>query len=129
VRELGAARYAGARIEPSLEYFRVSRQPVELFRCTIRGRGFRHERGGRTMGYSSIGYLAPQRALCGDRPAGDAGARVQVHVKALAQGGIEVILAVVYNQPPRGPARADAVVQAVDNHSYDRLMPTSRGTT
>lgn len=75
-------------------------------------------------GYSSIGYLAPHNGYAAWGQNGEQVQEFKHMVRALHQGGIEVILDVVYNHTcESGPLGPTLCHRGLDNTSYYRLDP------
>ncbi len=73
-------------------------------------------------GYSSIGYMAPHNAYAGWGENGEQVQEFKHMVRALHQGGIELILDVVYNHTCEGgPLGPTLCHRGLDNQSYYRL--------
>ncbi|NEK18436.1 hypothetical protein GR257_26960 [Rhizobium leguminosarum] len=71
-------------------------------------------------GYNTLGFFAPASRYCG--PRGIAGFRDMV--RAFHDGGIEVILDVVYNHTAEGNELGPTLsFKGIDNMSYHRTMP------
>ncbi len=71
-------------------------------------------------GYNSLGFFSPASRYCG--PKGMAGFRDMV--RAFHDGGIEVILDVVYNHTAEGNELGPTLsFKGIDNFSYYRTMP------
>ncbi len=75
-------------------------------------------------GYASIGYFAPHNKYSAWGQAGQQVQEFKHMVRALHQGGIEVILDVVYNHTCEGNALGPTFChKGLDNASYYRLSP------
>lgn len=79
---------------------------------------------GNYWGYASIGYFAPHNQYSAWGQAGEQVQEFKHMVRALHQGGIEVILDVVYNHTCEGNQLGPTFChKGLDNPSYYRLSP------
>ncbi len=78
-------------------------------------------------GYSTIGYFAPHHSYAAWGTAGEQVQEFKHMVRALHEGGIEVILDVVYNHTTEGNELGPSFShKGLDNASYYRLDPANR---
>ena len=84
------------------------------------------ERGLRNYwGYNSIGFFAPDPRYAADVP--NSLREFKEMIARLHDGGLEVILDVVYNHTAEGNERGPTLsFKGIDNRSYYRLCPTSQ---
>jgi isoamylase len=127
VRDDLRGTYAGLASEPALAYLQdLGVTAVELLPIHhICDESFLDERGLRNYwGYSTIGYLAPYSEYAATGRRGEQVREFKGMVKALHQGGIEVILDVVYNHTAEGNHLGPMLsFKGADNAAYYRLMP------
>jgi isoamylase len=78
-------------------------------------------------GYNSIGYFAPHSGYSASGDTGGQVAEFKAMVKALHEGGIEVILDVVYNHTAEGNHLGPILsFKGLDNTAYYRTVPDDR---
>jgi isoamylase len=119
--------YAGLAHEASIAYLReMGVTAVELLPIHhIADESFLVDRGlSNYWGYSSIGYFAPHAAYSSSGNLGEQLTEFKAMVKALHEGGIEVIMDVVFNHTAEGNHLGPMLsFKGIDNPGYYRLSP------
>ena len=117
--------YAGLGSKPVVDYIKslgvttVELMPVHTFidDSHLLEKGLRNY-----WGYSSIGFFAPDPRYASDVP--NSLREFKEMIARLHDGGLEVILDVVYNHTAEGNERGPTLsFKGIDNKSYYRLMP------
>jgi isoamylase len=130
IPEAQRGSYAGLAHPAAIEYFtRLGVTAVELLPV----HQFVHDahlvqRGLRNYwGYNSIGFLAPHNQYSAAGQRGEQVAEFKAMVRALHEGGIEVILDVVYNHTAEGNHLGPVLsMKGIDNAAYYRLVAEDR---
>ena len=117
--------YAGLGSKPVVDYIRsLGVTTVELLPVhTFVDDSFLLERGLKNYwGYNSIGFFAPDPRYAADVP--NSLREFKEMIARLHDGGLEVILDVVYNHTAEGNERGPTLsFKGIDNRSYYRLLP------
>ncbi len=117
--------YAGLGAKPVVDYIRslgvttVELLPVHTFvdDSLLLDKGLRNY-----WGYNSIGFFAPDPRYAADVP--NSLREFKEMIARLHDGGLEVILDVVYNHTAEGNERGPTLsFKGIDNASYYRLLP------
>ncbi len=117
--------YAGLGAKPVVDYIRslgvttVELMPVHTFvdDSQLLDKGLRNY-----WGYNSIGFFAPDPRYAADVP--NSLREFKEMIARLHDGGLEVILDVVYNHTAEGNERGPTLsFKGIDNVSYYRLLP------
>ena len=117
--------YAGLGSKPVVDYLKslgvttVELMPVHTFvdDSHLLEKGLKNY-----WGYSSIGFFAPDPRYASDVP--NSLREFKEMIARLHDGGLEVILDVVYNHTAEGNERGPTLsFKGIDNKSYYRLMP------
>ena len=117
--------YAGLGSKPVVDYIRsLGVTTVELLPIhTFIDDSFLLDRGLKNYwGYNSIGFFAPDPRYAADVP--NSLREFKEMIARLHDGGLEVILDVVYNHTAEGNERGPTLsFKGIDNRSYYRLIP------
>ncbi|HWY80577.1 MAG TPA: glycogen debranching protein GlgX, partial [Roseiarcus sp.] len=117
--------YAGLGSKPVVDYIKsLGVTTVELMPVhTFIDDNYLLEKGLKNYwGYSSIGFFAPDPRYASDVP--NSLREFKEMIARLHDGGLEVILDVVYNHTAEGNERGPTLsFKGIDNKSYYRLMP------
>jgi isoamylase len=125
VPETLRGRYAGFGTQPVVDYIKaLGVTSVELLPIhTFINDSHLLEKGlTNYWGYNSIGFFAPDPRYAADVP--NSLREFKEMVSRLHEGGLEVILDVVYNHTAEGNEKGPTLsFKGIDNASYYRLMP------
>jgi isoamylase len=120
--------YAGLATKEVIDYIKsLGVTSVELLPvCTFINESHLVEKGlTNYWGYNSIGFFAPDPRYAASKP--DSLREFKEMVARFHQGGLQVILDVVYNHTAEGNERGPTLsFKGIDNASYYRLLPDQK---
>src|SRR3989441_532747 len=120
--------YAGLATKEVIEYIKsLGVTSVELLPvCTFINESHLVDKGlTNYWGYNSIGFFAPDPRYAASKP--DSLREFKEMVARLHEGGLQVILDVVYNHTAEGNERGPTLsFKGIDNASYYRLLPDQK---
>src|SRR6266446_9906481 len=120
--------YAGLATKEVIEYIKsLGVTSVELLPvCTFINESHLVEKGlTNYWGYNSIGFFAPDPRYAASKP--DSLREFKEMVACFHEGGLQVILDVVYNHTAEGNERGPTLsFKGIDNASYYRLLPDQK---